>query len=709
MDDITDEKRTLLVGMPGDQQGNSSVDELAPFRRYLQPGAPGSIGQISHFQIMKVVGQGGFGTVVLARDLKLDRLVAIKMLDPRLAVTSAPRKYFLREARCAAKISHPNVVQIFAVEESPTPYLVMEYIEGETLQDKLDREGPLPVDQGIEIGQQIAAGLEAAHQYGLIHRDIKPANIMIERSSNRVKITDFGVARTVDDASLTQSGAVVGTPMYMSPEQANGDPVDHRSDLFSLGSVLYTVLSGRPPFRANTQMAVLKRVVEDRPRCIKEVNPDLPDFVCQLVDRLHEKSPVQRFQTAKEVVDAIKNFHVVPKVVDDRAKRTPPWYLIPVCVAIICVSVVSVLLMGDRSPKVSANTEPSGVQPPNNFPEQHLPPPHPPFGPHPKMHLPPPPEHRGYHQEDFLEWKARVHKLPPMQQLEAVYKRLEDTNPGMNPKNLAVMQIYKDGIDRDAKVIEVRIRSSKIHDASPLQGFPHLKKLFIDPTPGEQSAITTLNSFRGMQVEQLELAYTKVDDLSPIADLPLVTLGIFGGNVQDLSPVRQMKSLKALHMNNHPFKSLEPLRGLPLEALSIWSFRGDTLEPLRGMPLTYLNAGDSLVTDLSPLEGMKLEFLCMNHAKVYDLEPLRGMPLKELLIQNTAVRDISVVKGMTLRKLACNDSPITDLSPAHGIPIRVLHANLEFPRDREFLLSLKVLESINEKTVQEFFTANQLK
>src|SRR5262249_15361329 len=155
---------------------------------------------------------------------------------------------------------HENVVTIYAVEERPIPHLVMEFIPGQTLQEKLDETGPLDVPEVLRIGQQIANGLAAAHEMGLIHRDIKPSNILLERGiDQRAKITDFGLARTADDASLTQSGIIAGTPMYMAPEQANGEAIDQRADLFSLGSVLYVMCTGRPPFRASTTMGVLKR------------------------------------------------------------------------------------------------------------------------------------------------------------------------------------------------------------------------------------------------------------------------------------------------------------------------------------------------------------------------------------------------------------------------------------------------------------------
>ena len=188
---------------------------------FLQPSEkPGSLGRLAHYEVLEVLGNGGFGTVVKAFDEKLHRFVAIKLMSPLLAATSAARKRFLREARSAAAVRHENVIAIYAVEDQPIPYLVMEYIAGRTLQQKLDATGPLELLEVLRIGRQIAAGLAAAHAMGLIHRDIKPGNILLEDGVEHVKITDFGLARAADDASITQSGFIAGTPMYMAPEQA---------------------------------------------------------------------------------------------------------------------------------------------------------------------------------------------------------------------------------------------------------------------------------------------------------------------------------------------------------------------------------------------------------------------------------------------------------------------------------------------------------
>lgn len=265
---------------------------------------PGSLGRLGHNEVLEVLGRGAFGIVVRAFDEKLQRVVAIKVLSPHLATTSPARKRFLREARASAGIRHENVVQIYAVEEQPLPYLVMEYIPGQTLQQRLDQTGPLDAPEVLRIGEQIARGLAAAHAQGLIHRDIKPGNILLEDGiEHKVKITDFGLARTADDASLTQSGVIAGTPLYMAPEQARGDSLDPRADLFSLGSVLYTMVSGRPPFRASTALSVLKRVADDTPRSIREIVPDVPQWLCDIIARLHAKDPAQRLQSAAEVAD----------------------------------------------------------------------------------------------------------------------------------------------------------------------------------------------------------------------------------------------------------------------------------------------------------------------------------------------------------------------------------------------------------------------
>jgi WD40 repeat protein len=278
-----------------------------PDLSFLAPSAePGSLGRLDHYEILEVVGHGGTGVVLRARDTKLERIVALKLLAAPLAASGTARKRFAREARAAAAIRDEHVIDIYAVrDDAPVPYLVMEYIDGQNLETLLRKGGPLEIKEVLRIGMQVARGLAAAHQHGLVHRDVKPANILLENGVQRVKLTDFGLARAADDASLTQTGFIAGTPLYMAPEQAAGEPIDARADLFSLGSVLYELCAGRPAFRAETTVAVMRRVCDETPRPIREVNPDVPELLCQVIDRLHAKKPADRPASAQEVAELL--------------------------------------------------------------------------------------------------------------------------------------------------------------------------------------------------------------------------------------------------------------------------------------------------------------------------------------------------------------------------------------------------------------------
>jgi WD40 repeat protein len=275
---------------------------------FLEPSTrAGSLGRLGHYDVLEVIGKGGMGVVFRAFDEKLRRIVAVKALAPALAGNPTARMRFVREAQAAAAVTHDNVIAIHAVEDTgPVPYLVMQFIDGCTLQQKIDRIGPLPLPEILRVGLQVAEGLAAAHKHGLTHRDIKPANILLENGVERVKITDFGLARAGDDdVNLTGSGYIAGTPAYMSPEQANGERVDYHSDLFSFGSVLYAMAAGHPPFQGDTSLAVLKRVCDETPRPLRDVNPELPEWLDTLVGRLQAKNPADRLAPASEVAKVL--------------------------------------------------------------------------------------------------------------------------------------------------------------------------------------------------------------------------------------------------------------------------------------------------------------------------------------------------------------------------------------------------------------------
>jgi len=280
----------------------NAIDESTVRELLAAPSHPEMLGRLGRYEIERIIGTGGMGIVLKGFDSELNRPVAIKLLAPHLARVGAARQRFAREARAAAAVVHDHVVPIHNVEsEHAVPFLVMQFVPGESLQARVEREGPLSVAEILRIGMQAAAGLAAAHAQGLVHRDVKPANILLENGVERAYLTDFGLARASDDASLTYTGVVAGTPHYMSPEQADGQALDHRSDLFSLGSVLYFMATGHPPFRADRPMAVLKRTCHDPHRPAWQCNAEIPDALSQIIDRLLEKKPVSRFASAGDL------------------------------------------------------------------------------------------------------------------------------------------------------------------------------------------------------------------------------------------------------------------------------------------------------------------------------------------------------------------------------------------------------------------------
>jgi serine/threonine protein kinase len=270
------------------------------------PQGEGELGRLRDYRVLRVLGSGGMGVVFQGEDVLLQRPVAIKAMLPALAATAGARQRFLREARAAAHLNHDHIVPIFTVaEERGVPFLVMPFLKGETLDARLKRVGLLPLPEVLRVGREIGEGLAAIHAAGLIHRDIKPANVWLEGEVARVKILDFGLARAPGDPTLTQAGAIVGSPAYMAPEQASGQAVDHRCDLFSLGCVLYQAATGELPFRGDDSVAILVAVVTTPPTPPNEVNPHLPTPFCDLLLRLLAKQAVGRPSSARAVSQAL--------------------------------------------------------------------------------------------------------------------------------------------------------------------------------------------------------------------------------------------------------------------------------------------------------------------------------------------------------------------------------------------------------------------
>ncbi len=621
-------------------------NDLASLGFLSPPTRSDSLGRLGRYDVFEVIGQGGFGIVLRAFDDQLQRVVAIKVLAPQLAVTSPARKRFLREARASAAARHENVVQVYEVGEQPLPYLVMEYIPGETLQQYLDRTGPLDVAHSLRIARQIAEGLAAAHASDLIHRDIKPSNILLEAGQRMVKITDFGLARAADDASLTQSGMIAGTPLYMAPEQAMGKTLDHRADLFSLGSVLYQLITGRPPFRANSTLAVIKRVAEDTPRPVREIIPETPQWLCNVIDKLHEKEPNKRYQSAREVADVLAageaRLETRSQQDDETVAMTQAlasagfdrriWLAVPLCLTLVVAAVVYGPGLFREFADHDASSPPVALSPPADT--------------------------------SFSTFNAQqIAALPAAEQVEAVLAELKKRNPNFSGSFQPMFE--------GEHVIGIDCDSRDLRDITPLRALRHLQILWISNAP-----LTDLTPLQGLQLTQLSLNECELTDLSPLQGMPLESLHIRGWSGTDLNPLQGMP-LKVLNCSGRGQTiDLSPLHGLPLEHLFCNTLELTSLEPLQNMPLQILQCAESNLADLAPLRGLQLSHLNINNTLVSDLSPLIGMPISSIDLQ-----------GLNL----------AELKSFLELPLVEIYCDFDFDRDAPLLRMFKSLERINDE------------
>jgi Leucine-rich repeat (LRR) protein len=711
------EARPESVETLADERGDDEDNIL----ELLQPSdKPGSLGRLAHYEVLEVLGKGGFGTVTKAFDEKLHRLVAIKLMSPLLAASSAYRRRFVREARSAASVGQENVVAIYAVEDQPIPYLVMEYVAGQTLQQKLDATGPLGLAEVLRIGREIAVGLAAAHATGLIHRDIKPSNIILEQGGDHVKIADFGLARAVDDASLTHSGLISGTPMYMAPEQALGETIDQRADLFSLGSVLYAMCTGGPPFRAGSTPAVLKRVAEDTPRPIREIAPEVPEWLCDLIARLHAKHFDDRLASAQEVADRLAGHLAelqypgkVPErpdvmrsgFVEERAKfrqrmnRNRCWTAAAALLLLFFGALGfteatgvtdfrgtvirlftpdGTLVVEVDDPGVSVKIDGSDIvitgtgareirlQPGTYAVEASK------GGKLVRQELvtvtrderqvvrisreAPPRTKAVTRSAEESAWERVVAALAAPEQVKAVSARLKELNPGFDS---AVVPTIENDVVR-----ELAFNTDDVTDISPVRALTRLRSLKCSGFGDRNSPLTDLSPLSGLPLRTLVLAKGEVFDLSPLKGMPLTEFSCYGTRVNDLSPLKGMK-LRTLNCAGLHVSDLSPLRGMPLETL-VLSRNAEQLGVLAGMDtLEHLYFEGTTISDLSALKGLKLTTLTMCSNPVSDLSPLKGMKLTFLHCGSTKVSDLSPLRGMPLTHLNCADTKVNDAGLAY--------------------------------------------
>lgn len=302
----------------------------------------GALGRISSYDVLRIIGTGGTGMVIEAWDERLSRKVAIKFLSPHLAEDVRACERFVQEARAVGAIKHPNVVGIHSVEdEHAPPLLVLEYIQGESLADVLDQQTSMPIEKVIAIAKDIAAGLTAAHAEGIVHRDLKPGNILIDEETGAAHISDFGLARAVDNPDLTAPGEILGTPRYMSPEQVEGRPVGQRSDFFSFGAVLYRMLTGEHPFPGEKPITLARQICDRHPQPPSSHRQEIPKWLSDLTLKLLEKKQESRPESAQQILKVLHR----RESLEQQRFRNSPRRIAALLTAVLMIGILSVTIM----------------------------------------------------------------------------------------------------------------------------------------------------------------------------------------------------------------------------------------------------------------------------------------------------------------------------------------------------------------------------
>jgi hypothetical protein len=633
-----------------------------PAFRFLNPPVePDEIGRLAQYRILSVLGQGGMGIVFHAEDVQLQRPVALKLLRPEGAGDLTSRSRLLREARAAAAVKSDHIVTIYQVGmDNDVPFLAMEFLQGESLDSWLARGCRPALPEIYRLGRELALGLAAAHAKGLIHRDVKPTNIWLESPTGRVKLLDFGLVRSDrDPAKLTQSGLVLGTPAYMAPEQARGELLDARCDLFSLGVVLYRLCTGTVPFAGETTMALLTALAVRDPRPVRELNSSIPLELAALVECLLAKDPAKRPPSAQAVADTLQTMAARAEVSPVRDEVVTPvassvfraalpaqrpllsgraffrWGALALGL-LLAAGALGVLVGGSlltgRGGRESASANPTTPVPDT------------------VKEAPPAPKKAPDAGE---EWLRRVAVLrEPAEQVKAVVARLQQLNPGFDGK---VTHTEQDGI-----VTRLEFQTDQVTNLAPLRALTCLQSLNCTGSERGKGQLADLSPLRGLPLTELVCARNQVSDLSPLEGMKLYHLDVsFCPRARNLAPLRGMP-LADLTLYCCPgVVDLTPLEGMKLSRLDLGGTDVADLKPLHGMALTCLNLfGCNHVRDLTPLQGNPLRVLNITFCRqVSDLTPLRGLPLVDLSMEGCdQAEDVTPLADLKLTTLILTPS-----------------------------------------------------
>ena len=518
--------------------------------------------QFAGYEIIAEIGRGGMGAVYQARQTSLQRPVALKILPPHMAGDAGYLARFQAEAVAAASLNHPNIVQVFAAGESEgIEYIAMEFVEGETIQHRLRRCGRLPLTEALDVAYHVATALDYAWQSAqLIHRDVKPDNIFLAQNG-AVKLGDFGLAKFLREgaSSVTLTGHVMGSPHFISPEQARGlRDVDFRADFYSLGCTLHSLMTGRTVFEGPDFVSIVLKHVNDAPAPITTLLPDCPASINRLLTRLLEKEREKRPQHYTELLELILHARTDAaawEAGDQRARRRlardttqqngSRW-------AYVLAAVLSLLVAGGYVYQKHAVPD----QPVANV-----------------VTLEDPSDRR-----DFIQ---SVEKLSPLDRFERVMAKMREVNPGMTGKENFTVE--------EGEISELTFSSVGVRNLWPLCALDELRVLHCEGnvTNRQRGDLVDLTPLAELPLEELDCRWTGVEDLRPLAHLPLKVLRCANTRVTDLTPLQGM-ALIELDIAATQVRDVSVLKGMPLTALRCELTPLRDLEPLRNAPLKTL-------------------------------------------------------------------------------------------------------------------------
>jgi predicted Ser/Thr protein kinase len=574
--------------------------------------------RIGSFVVIGKLGEGGMGAVYKAHDPSLDRTVALKLLPPHLAADEAFVARFKREATAAAKFSQSNLVHVYAVgEDAGTHYIAMEFVEGESLQKRIQRTGQLACDEALAIAISAAEGLRYAWTKAqLVHRDIKPDNILLSNDGD-VKVADLGLAKLRESGStnFTQTGTVMGSPHYISPEQGRGDKdVDFRSDIYSLGCTLYHMLAGRPPYEGDNLASLIHKHVYESPPDLAAARPDCPATVASLVKRMMAKDRAKRPANYDELIaelTAARN--ALGKSVTARAAaKSRKMMMLTGAGVVAVVAAVAVIVGGPRfrvaeSPTDAQKRVPPAVAAPVPGRASATPPSTQPSSPAAGTAA----TTSKPVDDAFIK---EVAALPAKQQIARFVEEMKKLNPDWDGKVTYTSE--------KNKVVELSFFTLGVTNITPIRDLSSLNKL---------TCAGRWNT-GGKTVER--------------------------GTLEDLSPLTGLK-LESLDCRFNPIKDLLPLIGLPLRFLKLDCTSVEDLTPLRGLPLEHLSFGSTPIRDLTPLKNLQLSRLYIQQTKIQDLSAIHKMSLSELKCDFVPDRDTDILRSnKTLVKI--NDVPVKE-------------------------------------------------